>query len=167
VKNTANAITYFDDFEGPNPYGFLSNFYLSPLTITGIAYPSGEHAFQAYKATNLSAHRGIARASSPAQAKRKGKAILLRPDWETVKYDVMRQVIRAKFAVGIPLSERLLATGDAMLIEGNSWNDQVWGVDKKRMRGRNWLGHLLMARRAELRSGYGEPDYTVALAFIR
>lgn len=162
-----NAITYFDNFEGPNPYGFLSNFYDHPFKLGAIVYRTGEHAFQAYKAIDRTTHMAIRNQPSPAQAKAKGKRIKLRPDWETVKYDVMRQVLAAKFGARSELAELLLATGDAMLIEGNTWNDKVWGVNKDTMVGRNWLGHLLMARRAELRSGYHEPDRTHAMKLIR
>lgn len=159
-------IEYFDSFRGSNPHAFLSNFYQSPFTLAGKRYPTGEHAFQAYKARTVVAHETIRRAPDPGTAKARGQRVPLRPDWEVVKYDVMRQVLRAKFAAGSELAAQLLATGDALLIEGTEWNDRVWGVALPSKEGRNWLGHLLMARRAELRSGEEEADQSEALRFI-
>lgn len=160
-------IEYFDDFEGPNPHAFLSNFYASPVTILGRTYPTGEHAFAAFKALpGTAAHERIRKALGPGTAKAFGRRIEMRPDWENVKYDVMRVVLRAKFAQGSELAAQLMATGNALLVEGTNWNDKVWGVALPGKRGRNWLGHLLMARRAELLSGEPETDETVALQFI-
>jgi ribA/ribD-fused uncharacterized protein len=160
-------IEWFDSFEGPNPYDFLSNFYSSVIKLGNKWYITGEHAFAAYKAISVKDHDRIQFAKTPGHAKAIGREIELRPDWENVKYDVMRQVLRAKFSPGSDLAERLLATGNALLIEGTNWNDQVWGTTRKSMFGRNWLGHLLMARRAELATGEPEADYTVAMLFIR
>jgi ribA/ribD-fused uncharacterized protein len=134
---------------------------------------SGEHMFQSFKASIDADHDMINRASTPGEAKANGRHYLhLRMDWERVKFDVMRLVLRTKFQEGREEAALLLATGDALLIEGNTWGDRVWGVDLKAARkamenmgegprwepgegweaapGRNWLGVLLMARRAEL-----------------
>ena len=88
---------------------------------------------------------------NPQAAKRLGRRVELRPDWESVKYDVMYQVCKAKFTQNPNLLERLLATGDAELVEGNTWGDQVWGVCKGV--GENHLGKTLMRIRAELGNG--------------
>jgi predicted NAD-dependent protein-ADP-ribosyltransferase YbiA (DUF1768 family) len=79
-----------------------------------------------------------------------GRRVPLRADWEAVKYNVMQDAIRAKFSRGSGLADALLATGDAYLQEGNTWGDRTWGVT--RGHGRNWLGYILMGRRAELSS---------------
>jgi predicted NAD-dependent protein-ADP-ribosyltransferase YbiA (DUF1768 family) len=53
------------------------------------------------------------------------------------------------------MAEKLLATGDRMLIEGNTWGDRRWGCVQAQdgtWRGRNWLGEILMQVREELRS---------------
>lgn len=63
----------------------------------------------------------------------------------------MRQALERKFVAGTPEGKYLLATKDRLLIEGNDWNDTFWGVDLKSGTGANWLGFLLMARRAQLR----------------
>jgi ribA/ribD-fused uncharacterized protein len=82
------------------------------------------------------------------QSKKLGKRVELRPDWEDVKIDIMRQVLKSKFTQNPELKAQLIATGDAELIEGNNWNDRFWGVC--RGKGQNHLGKLLMEVRAEL-----------------
>lgn len=162
-----SKITYFDDFEGPNPYCFLSNFYVGiPLKIGSRDYATGEHAFQAYKAQTWKMHDAIRSKVTPSGAKSKGRSIPLRPDWEAVKYDVMRVVLFTKFPRGSYLAAKLLETGNALLVEGNDWNDRVWGVSRKTATGRNWLGTLLMARRAELQADE-DMGYASLLSFIR
>ena len=47
------------------------------------------------------------------------------------------------------LAEKLLATGDEELVEGNDWNDRIWG--KVNGQGENRLGIILMKVREELR----------------
>jgi predicted NAD-dependent protein-ADP-ribosyltransferase YbiA (DUF1768 family) len=61
----------------------------------------------------------------------------------------MRDLLRQKFAHP-ELRRLLLATGDAELVEGNTWGDRFWGVCAGR--GQNHLGRLLMAIRAEIRT---------------
>jgi predicted NAD-dependent protein-ADP-ribosyltransferase YbiA (DUF1768 family) len=66
----------------------------------------------------------------------------MRPDWESVKLQVMEDLLVQKFA-DEHLEKQLQETGDADLIEGNYWGDDFWGVDKKKG-GKNHLGKLLM-----------------------
>lgn len=149
-----DAILKFQDDSGQHT--FLSNFYPSPIqAVLGnrfddiIIYPTVEHYFQAQKSLDIVYQKSVAEAASPGKAKRLGRKVTLRPDWETVKYDVMRVGVSAKFYEGTELAQMLLDTGDAYLVEGNTWGDKVWGkVDGQ---GSNWLGIILMARRAELR----------------
>jgi ribA/ribD-fused uncharacterized protein len=72
----------------------------------------------------------------------------MRDDWNDIKIDVMRDLLQEKFSDD-DLRELLLATGDAELIEGNTWNDYFWGVCLGE--GQNWLGKLLMEVRKELK----------------
>jgi N-glycosidase YbiA len=136
-----------DNFNGE--FAFLSNFYPAANRYAGLVYPTVEHAFQAAKTQDDTEKRQIAAAHSPGQAKRLGRAVRLRPDWESVKVAVMTELVREKFATHPELRERLLATGDAELIEGNTWNDRFWGVSGGF--GKNWLGRILMQVRQELR----------------
>lgn len=130
-------------------YFFLSNFYEAPVTFQGLTYGSNEAAFQAQKCLDLT-ERAEFTALRPSDAKRRGRRVCLRPDWETVKVELMEQIVRAKFTQNEDLKAMLLATGDALLEEGNNWNDTFWGVHKSNGRGQNHLGRILMKIRAEL-----------------
>lgn len=140
-------------FEFEGKYAFLSNFAPSPIFHKGITYPTNEHFFQAMKTLDIETRKAIAAAESPGKAKRMGRSVALRPDWEQVKVDVMRTGLMLKFS-DAKLAEKLLATGDEELIEGNWWCDQTWGSCNcpKHIRtpGRNLLGMLLMEVRKEL-----------------
>jgi ribA/ribD-fused uncharacterized protein len=134
-------------FEGP--YKFLSNFDLSEVTYEGIIYPTVEHGYQAQKTFNESDRRIIAAipADKANKAKYAGRKVLLRPDWENIKFQIMYELVTLKFR-DKRLRRLLLATGDAQLIEGNWWNDKIFGVCKGE--GLNWLGRILMLVRAEI-----------------
>jgi ribA/ribD-fused uncharacterized protein len=173
IQNSLNAvpeerIRWFDDFnyrEEPampaqNPFWFLSNFYVGePIKIPfmgELTAPTGEHLFHAFKAQTVEDFFAILDSPSPDEAKHRGRTVKMDVErWNAVCYDAMAFTLRAKFAVGRKESQLLLDTGDAYLEEGTWWDDQKWGValDLPGCPGRNWLGTLLMARRAELRSG--------------
>lgn len=137
-------------------WAFLSNFYPSTLVHEGITYPTAEHAYNAAKTLNRVSRYEIAEANHPAKAKRKGRALDLRPGWEeSVRYDAMADVLVAKFTANPQRTEALLATGDAVLVEGNWWHDQHWGDcycgrPKCFNPGANNLGFMLMDLRALL-----------------
>lgn len=132
-------------------YEFLSNFYPSPIYWNGIRFPTVEHAFQAGKTTNPAWQTKIRDAATPGQAKRLGRSVALIADWETRKIPLMTLLIEYKFVPGSELADRLVATGDAELIEGNTWGDNFWGVDiRTPEKGLNWLGKILMLRRRAL-----------------
>lgn len=130
-------------------FRFLSNFYPAPVTMRGVVYPTTEHAFQAAKTLDLVQRAQIARCTTPGQAKRLGRKVTLRAEWEEIKMEVMLACLRAKFRHE-PLRSMLLGTGDAQLVEGNEWGDTFWGVCKGE--GKNVLGVQLMLVREELRS---------------
>jgi predicted NAD-dependent protein-ADP-ribosyltransferase YbiA (DUF1768 family) len=83
-------------------------------------------------------------------AKRRAAKLVLAPDWPDRKIAVMRELLRSKFAPGSELADKLLATGDAELVEGNDWEDTFWG--KYQGAGENHMGKLLMELRASLRA---------------
>lgn len=118
----------------------------------GELYPTVEHAFQAAKALDLQVRAGIREAGHPAAAKQMGRRVDLRKDWEQVKYGIMLDLLRDKFR-DPELRTLLMATGDAQLIEGNTWNDKIWGavLVKGEWIGKNNLGKLLMQVRTECR----------------
>lgn len=151
-------------FDGENR--FLSNFWMVPVTIGDITYPSAEHAFQASKTLEFSLRNRIAGLKTPGEAKRFGRSITLRPDWERAKKPVMLVVVLTKFTEHPDLGARLADTADApdpRLIEGNTWHDNYWGSCSCERcargfedmywadRGLNYLGRALMAVRDMVR----------------
>lgn len=141
------------EFDGK--YAFLSNFFYAPFVYDGIIYPTNEHFFQAMKTLDQEKRKQIAEAKTPGAAKRMGRQVQLREDWEQVKYTAMRVGVERKFDAHPGLAEKLIATGDAILIEGNSWHDNTWGScfcpKCAAIAGKNWLGEILMERRKELK----------------
>jgi ribA/ribD-fused uncharacterized protein len=134
-------------------FSFLSNFHPAPVEIDGITYPTTEHAFQAAKTNDRATKETIAAKATPGQAKRAGgkRGIIndFRREWDSIKIMVMAGIVRRKFTEHEDLKAKLLATGNAILEEGNTWNDTFWGVC--RGKGENWLGKILMKLREELR----------------
>ena len=145
-----SAPARIDRFRGK--HAFLSNFHGHPFEWRGRSYSTSEHAFQSAKARDERMRERIRAAASPAEAKRLGRRADLRLDWEHVKDDVMHSILKAKFAVPA-LRDALLATGDAELVEGNTWGDTYWGVCGGR--GRNQLGRTLMRIRDDIRRRAG------------
>lgn len=129
-------------------YFFLSNFYPCPVTYEDLTYCNAEAAFQAAKCVHEADRKQFAELS-PTQARSLGRRIQLRKDWEQVKVSVMREVVTAKFTQNPELQERLLATEDAYLEEGNTWGDRCWGTMNGV--GANLLGQILMELREEFR----------------
>lgn len=129
-------------------YLFLSNFSQARINYNGLEFKNSEAAFQAQKVLDVEEQLPFTQ-MSPKEAKRRGRQVKLRPDWEDVKDGIMEEIVRAKFSQNVNLRDKLLATGDATLIEGNTWNDRYWGVDTKTGEGQNRLGKILMKIRSE------------------
>lgn len=117
-------------------------------------YPTIEHAFQAAKTLNIKERIRISKLGSPSAAKKAGRNVKLRPDWEEIKLAVMYICLCAKFADEAWYRE-LKLTGEEEIVEWNSWGDKVWGipchqtdiglyVPYEKLRGENLLGRLLM-----------------------
>ena len=128
-------------------FAFLSNFFPSTIVIGGKSYATVEHAYQAFKTNVQHEHETVRMATSPELAKRLGRSVSIKNDWDATKIDLMRMLIRLKFENPI-LREMLLATGDSDLIETNYWNDTFWGICKGV--GTNWLGKILEEVRTEI-----------------
>lgn len=128
-------------------YAFLSNFAASPIFIRGAEFATVEHAFQSWKMTSLEHALLVKQCSTPGSAKRLARALPLRSDWNQIKLAVMYECCKVKFSDG-HMRSQLLATGDSILIEGNTWGDDYWGHCTAR--GQNWLGKILMSIRREV-----------------
>lgn len=147
-------IQKIDRFEGK--YDFLSNFYDSPFCLGNVTYPTVVHYFQAQKTLDPEARAFIASASTPDQSKIRGRQAKLRDDWEQVKETIMYRGLTNKFK-DRKLRSLLLMTGDATLIEGNTWKDTYWGVDIGTGEGKNRLGVLLMKLRQSFSDQWAIP----------
>lgn len=130
-------------------YAFLSNFFEAEVNYGGLTYGSNEAAFQAQKCLSDEEKLPFTQAP-PSKAKRMGRRVPLRPNWEAVKLGLMEEIVRAKFTQHPELAQQLMATGDMALIEGNTWGDTFWGVDTRSGKGENHLGRILMKIRSEL-----------------
>jgi ribA/ribD-fused uncharacterized protein len=130
-------------------YSFLSNFYPADVVFEGVSYPTVEHAFQAAKTFLLHEREEIRNTTDPFLAKGLGRRVLLRADWDEVRLSLMEILLRQKFAPHTFLAKRLLETGDALLVEENTWGDRFWGVCNGN--GQNMLGRILMEIRKDLR----------------
>lgn len=136
-----------NEFQGK--YRFLSNFWLAPVQYDGLTYTNNEAAFQAAKTLNP-AERAEFTTLGPSEAKKKGRRVTLRSDWEDVKTGIMKQICLDKFTRNQNLREALLATGNEHLEEGNTWGDRIWGTVNGY--GENRLGKILMEVRDILRN---------------
>ena len=153
IFHDARKRKVIDNFDGVNE--FLSNYFPSAIIgkDDGIKYPTVEHYFQAHKTMDLEDRQKIADAHTPGMAKRAGRAIDLRPDWEKVKDSIMWEAVLLKFSIP-ELKEKLIKTGNAQLIEGNTWHDNYWGDCKcencANRVGYNRLGGILMTVRQQI-----------------
>lgn len=131
-----------------NEFYFLSNFYPCKVIYGGLPFENSEAAFQAAKCWSRADEFIHLNASD---AKKLGRKVEMREDWDIVKNRIMHDVVLAKFSQSEDLKEKLLATGDAYLEEGNTWGDRYWGtVDGV---GENQLGRTLMSVRDMLGRG--------------
>jgi ribA/ribD-fused uncharacterized protein len=133
-------------------YGEFSNFAKTHVYLKDKIWPTTEHYFQAQKfaTTDPDYEEAIRRAPTAKQAAELGRSRQhpLRPDWESVKEDIMREALWAKFTQHDDLRDLLLGTGDAQIIE-HTHKDRYWG-DGGDGSGLNRLGALLMEVRARL-----------------
>jgi len=146
-------IKVIDKFE--NKYRFLSNFYPCDIVIENRVWKSAEHLYMSYKTLNSEEKNAIWDSETPGKAKRLGQKVTLRKDWEEIKSLIMEHVVWQKFYQNPNLARKLLATGNAELVEGNTWHDNYWGEcvceNCKTKTKQNMLGYILMRVRTKLR----------------
>jgi len=147
------SLVPIDSFKGE--YAFLSNFFVCNIEFEGRKYKTVEHYYQAHKATTLGEHEWVRGAKTAGEAKRRGRKIFINNRWDSIKIDVMRCGLQMKFADD-RLAEKLIATQNAPLIEGNTWHDNFWGdcscAKCTNIVGANILGSLLMEMRILLQT---------------
>jgi ribA/ribD-fused uncharacterized protein len=137
------------EFQGE--YRWLSNFAICVVVIDGKTYPSTENAYQAAK-TVIDSERLPFQFMTAGQAKRSGKRVAMRNDWDDIKISVMEDITRQKYSRN-PFKSKLLETGNQEIQEGNTWGDTFWGICKGK--GENNLGKIIMKIREELQTNQG------------
>lgn len=111
-----SVIRFYHEYDA---YGFMSNFYGSPVlmldphTGTQRLFKTSEHYFQAMKFTDPRHFNAVCLTPTPGKSAQLGRsrAMPLRPDWESVKDQIMLDVCMAKFSQHSALKDQLLATG--------------------------------------------------------
>ena len=127
-------------------YWFLSNMYPCKIFMGDYVFHCAESAFQAMKVKDPETRKFFSTLDGK-DAKRFGRQVKLRPDWEQIKDNAMLEVLKAKFLQNPELLKKLKQV-KGEIREDNTWGDTYWGVCNGK--GRNVLGELLMIiRRSE------------------
>jgi len=147
-----------NSFKGENR--FLSNFYPCRIMLKKKVWPTTEHLYQACKTLRKTKDFDevdwdeMRLVPTPGAAKRLGRRLLLHSNWDQVKFKLMLKCLHLKFGQNQDLANKLLGTGEVVLIEGNWWHDNIWGdclcKNCKDIPGENLLGKALMKVRSEL-----------------
>lgn len=141
-----------NEFNGK--YFFLSNFFPCKLIYNGRIFENSEAAFQSEKCIN-ELEKDQFMGLSASESKKLGRKVALRSDWDSIKDEVMYNIVKAKFEQNPNLAILLLDTKNDYLAEGTSWNDKYWGICPPNgivgIDGLNMLGTILMRVRSELR----------------
>lgn len=124
----------------------LSNFSAFNVLIWGLRFQTAEHAYhwKKFAGYNDDVARWIFYAHSAHHAFKVAQAHkgTRQPDWDSIKVDVMREILREKVTQHDYVERKLAATGSRELVE-NSWRDDFWGWGPNRD-GQNMLGKLWM-----------------------
>lgn len=134
-----------NEFSGQ--YRFLSNFWSCYVSYDGVWYPSVENAYQAAKMLKIEDRLKFEHVKA-SEAKRLGRLLPMKDDWDDERVDVMYQLVKQKFSQYKELETRLALTDDQQLEEGNWWGDTFWGTVNGK--GDNNLGKVLMRVRSEI-----------------
>lgn len=132
-----------------NEYWFLSNMYPCEIRVNGLVFTCAEACFQSFKTTDLNERKKF-QGIDGFEAKKLGRSVSLRSDWNDIRIEVMFRVIHAKFNQHPDLTKKLKDTGDLLIIEDNTWKDTFWGVCNGK--GYNILGQILMSERDQINS---------------
>lgn len=155
MDDTIPIASFYDLSEPPilqfqGEHRFLSNFFPSPFQYCDLYWPHVEAAYQAMKSADPDVWETFTHMSA-SDAKRAGRAVKCRPDWEHVKVNIMGEVVLRKFVQNPNLRSKLMQTGKRLLVEGNHHHDRFWGVcPPGSTLGQNTLGDILMVVRYRL-----------------
>lgn len=132
-------------------YEFLSNSYNCKIydEKDKLTYSNIESALIAQKSTDFGTRRKFTRLNA-MKARKKESSIPDNYEWEDNKDKIMYSFIVDKFKKGSSLADKLIKTGNKILINAVSYPDEYYGVHYGK--GENKLGKMLMKRREELLS---------------
>ena len=141
----------------------LSNYYTASFVFRQQKYNSIEQGYQHVKAVLFGDHATAAQilaSNDPAAAKRLSYSIkgFKQEVWATKRYDLMLQMVKAKFDQNPELCDELRATGKKTIAESGKHNIFANGLsitnkdilDMKQWTGQSKLGEILMTVRREL-----------------
>ena len=130
-----------------NEYRWLSNFWLSPFVYRGYRWPTVEHCYVAHKSEEeyFDEVAQDVMDMTAGQAKRHGKNIIMREDFDQIKLYFMHILTGLKYSQNPALAELLKATNLEYIEETN---DTYWGVCNGK--GENHLGKIIMNIRTTL-----------------
>lgn len=146
--------------------GYLSQWYYSPFVDEmGYYYTCCEQYMMFQKAVlfhDVETAKKIMETEDPKKIKALGREVKNFDSavWDDAKFDIVVKANHKKFTQNEELRERLLGTGDKILVEASPY-DKIWGVglranDERILDERNWgqnlLGKALMGVRERIRS---------------
>uniref|UniRef100_A0A0E0G6I2 Riboflavin biosynthesis protein PYRR, chloroplastic n=2 Tax=Oryza TaxID=4527 RepID=A0A0E0G6I2_ORYNI len=157
-----NIISFYKTWD---TFGAFSNFSPHPIHMPDengdyFTWPTVEHYYQAHKFIGVDDPQAreivqeIKLAKSPEEAARIGRTRqrefqeLVRPDWDSIKIEVMYRATKRKFSTYSHLTDMLLSTAGSVLVEASP-HDLFWGGGREG-EGMNYLGRLLMQLRSEI-----------------
>lgn len=141
-------------------YGAFSSLYRRSMVFEGEVFETAEHAYQAGKARKSEVRAWLLSAPTPALLAMAAHGLYhwdIAPGWSRNRFARMQAVIDAKFDQHADLAQVLVDTGDALLVETASVDNDVnrrWGqvLVRGQYVGCNWLGTILMEKRARLQA---------------
>ena len=163
-------------FRETEEYGFLSNFYYSPFTVSymnedgvkSYEFKTAEHAVHFFKAmlfNDIETADKIMMTDYPKVAKSLGREVknFNNFTWNNNKEVIYFDVIKAKFTDerNKDIKQKLIDTGDSILVECSPY-DRIWGIGYNKESsefickefdkwGQNLLGKILMRVRDRIR----------------
>ncbi len=123
------------------------------IELPAMEFNSTELAYVARKTLDLNIRKKIQNMSSgDAKEFSQQEDFPMRDNYESShKLAIMNELVRQKYSDRNPeLKEKLIATGNTTIIEGNTWGDTFFGLCLETGVGENWLGRITMQVRNEL-----------------
>lgn len=144
----------------------FSQWTMCEFTIDGVEYTSAEQWMMASKARlfgDLDMEKKILETNSPRKQKAFGRRVkgFEQKEWQENSMDIVVRGNMAKFEQNESLKERLLQTGEKIIVEASPY-DKIWGIGlgpnnanalvPEKWKGLNLLGQAIMTVRDRIRA---------------